>query len=303
MQLSLTVQRSLWGVAGCLSVVTPFAAQEAIAVESTNPIALDFNADLPRPEVQTSAREIERSATGQIRQRSDRPDQSATLNDSAQESETLERCILPLLNDPVFWGQENSLVAIAIGHAEGTRTVHGSRTDAYYGHTDPGNGVWNLGTFSYQHEAVDAADADCRQLARLWNHLHTLQQQANEHDLELSRSALLNGLDLATQAPRAALSTVGYIQLLREAYDMGLRGNDAILWARVYSFRDPETQDWDAPGLGNTLANIEADQARRMDAIAQVVLARNLDPNNDRDVITQLPESSSPFSDILEFPG
>ena len=71
------------------------------------------------------------------------------------------------LDDWIFADGTESLVARTVGSAEGTRHWNGQRTRAYYGHTDPGNGVWNLGTFSYQHEAHDPADADEKQLLRL----------------------------------------------------------------------------------------------------------------------------------------
>lgn len=173
--------------------------------------------------------------------------------------------------DALFQGGENSLVARAIGSAEGTRTPEGGRTPAYGGHTDPGNGVWNLGTFSYQHGARSPEEADAKQLQRLQSQAETLTRQAEERGLSLTLEEKLNALDLANQSPRAALSTGGYMDRLREAYDMGLRGTDAILWARTRSFLDPDTRQWNAPGLGNTVEGITADQERRMNAIARAI--------------------------------
>jgi hypothetical protein len=51
-------------------------------------------------------------------------------------SPSLESLLLKTLE-----GGSNSLVAIAIGTAEGTRTPIGSYTGAWWGHTDPGNGA------------------------------------------------------------------------------------------------------------------------------------------------------------------
>ena len=68
--------------------------------------------------------------------------------------------------DAVFEGGTDSLVARAVGSAEGTRTPTGAFNPAYNGHTDPGNGVWNMGTFSYQHGAKTPAEADQKQLQR-----------------------------------------------------------------------------------------------------------------------------------------
>ena len=65
--------------------------------------------------------------------------------------------------ETLFHGGSNSLVARAVGNAEGTRTPDGGYTAAYYGHVDPGNHKWNLGSFSYQHGAKSPADADAKQ--------------------------------------------------------------------------------------------------------------------------------------------
>ncbi|MGP1384742.1 MAG: hypothetical protein ACTS2F_14350 [Thainema sp.] len=173
--------------------------------------------------------------------------------------------------DQLFAGKADSLVARAIGHAEGTRTISGEHTPAYYGHNDPGNGKWNLGSFSYQHGASSPEVADELQLQRLQEQYQTLQQQAQQLKLDLSLAEDLNGLDLANQAPRAALGEAGYLARLAEAQTMGLRGSDAILWARTRAFLDPDTQQWNAPGLGNTLTGISRDQERRMTAIQQIL--------------------------------
>ncbi|NEP17959.1 MAG: hypothetical protein F6J97_13810 [Leptolyngbya sp. SIO4C1] len=170
--------------------------------------------------------------------------------------------------DWLFAGGADSLVARAVGSAEGTRTAEGGYTWAYYGHLDPGNGVWNLGSFSYQHGASSPAAADAQQLARLQRQSQQLADQAAQQGLELSTLEKLNGIDLANQSPKAALERGGYIERLAEAQQQGMAGTDAILWARIYAYLDPETHRWDAPGLGNTLQGIRHDQARRLRAIS-----------------------------------
>lgn len=180
-----------------------------------------------------------------------------------------------------FEGESESLVAVAIGHAEGTRTPEGDRTPAYYGHADPGNGRWNLGSFSYQHcpehtpPCTTPAAADRHQIQRLRHQSFLIQQQAHTLGLDLSAEELLNGLDLANQAPAAALDR-GYLHWLKEARQAGMTGQEAILWARVRSFLDPDTQRWNAPGLGNNIDYITADQSRRMEAIARVMETHGL---------------------------
>ncbi len=178
---------------------------------------------------------------------------------------------VPLSETGIFQGGPNSLVARAVGSAEGTRRPDGSKNPAYYGHRDPGNAKWNLGSFSYQHAARSPEDADQRQLNRLQTQDKMLQQKAAAQGLSLTLEERMNGLDLANQAPLAALDRGGYIDRLKEARDRGLRGNEAILVARVNSYREPSTNLWDAPGLGNNEADIRHDQARRMDAVADAL--------------------------------
>jgi hypothetical protein len=178
----------------------------------------------------------------------------------------------------LFEGGSDSLVARAVGSAEGTRTPDGHRNPAYYGHVDPGNGVWNLGSFSYQHGASSPEEADAKQLARLRQQAQVLQQKAIARNLELTLEERLNGIDLANQAPMAALGRGGYIDWLDQAHEMGMRGSEAVLWARTRSFLDPDTSKWDAPGLGNNLHRISSDQERRLLAIARAIEADRFRP-------------------------
>lgn len=169
----------------------------------------------------------------------------------------------------IYEGGSDSLVARVIGSAEGTRTTSGSPTRAYYGHTDPGNGVWNMGTFSYQHGASSPQEADNKQLKRLAVQGKTIANQANRVALTMTLGEMLNGLDLANQSPRAALERGGYVDRLVQARKQGMENSDAIIWARTYSYLNPDTQRWNAPGLGNTLHSIQRDQHRRHDAVAK----------------------------------
>ncbi|HIK46929.1 MAG TPA: hypothetical protein IGR64_18980, partial [Leptolyngbyaceae cyanobacterium M65_K2018_010] len=171
----------------------------------------------------------------------------------------------------LFEGEVNSLVARAVGSAEGTRTPTGDLTPAYYGHVDPGNQVWNMGTFSYQHGAKSAAEADQKQLKRLQSQSRILQQRALKQGLTLTLEETLNGIDLANQSPLAAIGRVGYIERLAEAKRMGYEGTEAIVVARTRSYINPDTQQWNAPGLGNTEAGISRDQRRRASQIARAI--------------------------------
>jgi len=185
----------------------------------------------------------------------------------------------PPPSPPLFHGDAESLVARTVGHAEGTRTAEGDRTPAYDGHTDPGNGVWNQGSFSFQHcgdpayPCATPEDADRHQLQRLSAQAAQLRQRAISAQISLTLEAELNGIDLANQAPVAALGTPGYVEWLKVAQENGLTGKEAIVWARVSSFWDSAIANWNAPGLGNTAARIEQDQRRRVDAIARALAA------------------------------
>ncbi|WP_008317872.1 hypothetical protein [Leptolyngbya sp. PCC 6406] len=179
----------------------------------------------------------------------------------------------PPMSFPVavlFAGGSESLVARAVGSAEGTRTAEGHRTPAYFGHVDPGNQVWNLGSFSYQHGAQTPEEADQRQLDRLQHQTQVLRHQAAAKGLTLSVLEILNGIDLANQAPLAALDR-GYIDWLDQARRLNLGEAEGILWARSRAFLDPDTGRWNAPGLGNSVESISQDQERRQQAIASAL--------------------------------
>ncbi|WP_421654701.1 hypothetical protein [Leptothermofonsia sp. ETS-13] len=184
-----------------------------------------------------------------------------------------------IVADPalLFANGSESLIARTIGHAEGTRAPDGTRTPAYFGHTDSGNGVWNLGSFSFQHcrelryRCSTPEQADAFQLQRLKTQADYLRQRSLTLNLKINLEEELNAIDLANQAPLAALGKPGYPDYLQQAKNRGKKGQDAILEARVWSFWNPETKRWDAPGLGNTEASIRHDQKRRMLAIARVL--------------------------------
>ncbi len=204
----------------------------------------------------------------------------------------------PLLS--LFDGDSDSLVAWAVGSAEGTRTPNGTINPAYFGHTDPGNRVWNMGTFSYQHGASTPTEADQKQLARLKNQGDVLRQRALKHGLNLTLEETLNGLDLANQSPLASIGRVGYIERLVEAKANGYEGAEAILVARTRSYINPNTGRWNAPGLGNTEPSIRRDQKRRADAVAKAIAAYEAkDPNLQPQAWTLTPSAQPETPETL----
>ena len=80
----------------------------------------------------------------------------------------------------------------------------------------------------------------------------------------------LNGIDLANQAPLAALDR-GYVYWLSVARQLDLSEDERIIWARTRAFIDPDRVKWNAPGLGNSLDTIERDQRRRYGQIKKAL--------------------------------
>jgi hypothetical protein len=200
--------------------------------------------------------------------------------------------------DPWWDSGSESPLAIALGNAEGTRRPDGGKNPAYYWHIDPGNGADNFGTFSYQHllpsekAAVVAAKtaiekreasaanglpdiADRRQLVRIRKFHDRLRQEAIEKGIGLNDAELIAGLDLANQAPLAALNSMGYLDRLVQMRQLPLSPEERIIEARVWSYWHPRRKTWDAPGLGNTYDRIRHDQQRRQQAIDRVLGVQN----------------------------
>jgi hypothetical protein len=216
--------------------------------------------------------------------------------------------------DRLFAGNSDSIVARTVGAAEGTRTPDGGHTSLYEGHTDPGNGVWNRGTFSYQfgnQENLSAQEADRRQIAKIKRiHDSVMMAKAKQKGLTpLTASEQINGIDMINQAPLAVTEDGGYIERLAEAKkEKGLKGEDAILEARVNAFWDPQRNGWDAPGLRayddmGKETSIRHDQQRRMGMISEALesyeqqhgaIAQRSSTPSDQAVTASVPRSQSP---------
>ena len=147
----------------------------------------------------------------------------------------------------------------AIGAAEGTRDSNCQPNEYYSGHTDPGNGKENIGTFSYQHGASSPEDADRRQLVRLRGAEKIIQQQAEaKFDRPLSKAATATALDLWNQSPEAGED---FVRQLPSATPT----TEQLIAARSAAYVNPQTGELDAPGLGDASA-VEADQRRRTES-------------------------------------
>jgi|GEM_PF-5966395 len=198
-----------------------------------------------------------------------------------------------------WWDQgADSPLAIAIGMAEGTRQLDGTKNPAYYWHTDPGNRANNFGTFSYQHlspneiQAVKTAReasekqkisaqldlptvADQRQLKKLRRFEKELLNMAQAKGITLNQEELINGLDLANQSEAAAFSHWGFIDRLAQKRQSVKDPAEQLIEARVWSYWSPKRNQWNAPGLGNKYPSIRRDQERRQKAIRLTLFVQN----------------------------
>lgn len=132
-----------------------------------------------------------------------------------------------------------ALGAVVIGQAEGTRTPDGGFRAGYYGHTDPGNGVANRGSFSLQNAGtLTPNQADARQLARLSQQIPAFETAARAANLDPNNAALATAyLDLYNQSPTAAARFVDQLDYLSTN---GIT-TDSLVELRVRSFVNHET--------------------------------------------------------------
>lgn len=185
--------------------------------------------------------------------------------------------------------------AIVIGNAEGTRTPDGGTTAAFGGHVDPGNAASNLGSFSYQHGAASAAEADRLQLQRLVGQRPAYEAAARAAGLDPQDARLATAyFDLYNQSPTAAARFLDQMpRLAGEALTP-----ERMTQARVDAFVNPDTGQRFTNPNGNLAgggfatiarnrlgrepteaevqATIRADQGRRTQAMERALDAQGL---------------------------
>jgi hypothetical protein len=201
-----------------------------------------------------------------------------------------------------LFANNSSVGVLAICTAEGNCGLDGSKTILYSGHIDPGNGVENRGWCSDQGRGgINLNNADALCLTRTRSRIPRLVRklQAAGINPEQNVEVFINSLDQWNQAsPRVSDN---FALRYADALKKGLKGKEAILWARVEAFRksDGELEAGNSRvGLFSICANpkntyyttrlqqyqiwserwrwncIALDQRRRLEAINQV-LARN----------------------------
>lgn len=171
---------------------------------------------------------------------------------------------IPSFKEHKLFANPDSLGAIALGIAEGTRTTDGGFTSKYFGHTDYGNGRNNLGTFSYQHTASSPLEADLKQLKNLQDWADQMQEDAKKYQVKWGLFEFLAGVDLFNQAPAAGKY---YVKHLKKCQTQDKLGEDAILCARLQAYHNPRTGELEAAGFNNDIEHLELDQKRRIRAI------------------------------------
>lgn len=178
-----------------------------------------------------------------------------------------------------LWGNTAKHVLFrVVGAAEGTVSVDGVPTQNYFGHTDPGNDVWNRGAYSYQFgnaENLTPEQANERQANKIKRYNDGLVAQFKN---ELTELEYLHALDLINQAPLCVgyesntglkLSDGNYFERLKEAKAKGLTGEAAIIEARVNSFINPSTGRFETTFVSEYWLRV--DQTRRTKMIGQAL--------------------------------
>lgn len=168
--------------------------------------------------------------------------------------------------------------AIAIGHAEGTLNQDGSPTWAYYSHFDPANKVVNKGFASWQATPVKTAkEADQKAIARIKTQCVPYTVKSFQaQNLPLTPRLLVESCDIWIQAPRAAVDFAwNYKQCQRD----GRTAETALLCARIRNYIDPVTGRFDVAAIFKQPATLEADQKRRMSAIARTLKRFRISPS------------------------
>ena len=174
----------------------------------------------------------------------------------------------PTTPAPLAINNDHHPLFVLIGVNEGTRTNDGGYTQAYYGHTDPGDGARNIGTVSDSPVRNGQPNGTPQQSDRRWAGILTgvaTKIAPYMAKLGLSESTvgyqriLFNVLDLYVQAPAAVPD---FIKKIQQIISSGM-SIEAIAKARADSFFDPATGRLDASGFGNSYSRLLADQRAR----------------------------------------
>lgn len=166
---------------------------------------------------------------------------------------------------------------IAICAAEGNCQVNGAYTRLIHGHLDPATRRLNQGFCSNHGRGGTLSQANQWCLRRLRQQLVEMEEtflklgMVPEQDVE----GLINGVDLWNQSPKRGMR---FPSLYASALEKGLSDMEAILWARVETFRDgagyAQNNLAKPPICGSRQSAkfcVTRDQKRRVNAISSVL--------------------------------
>lgn len=173
-------------------------------------------------------------------------------------------------------------IYLAIGLAEGTLNKNGSPNSAWYSHGDPGNGKLNKGFGSYQvyqdprGASLTPEQADRIQANRLAGEWPTIDQALTRAGIPAGPVRDLvaaNALDAWNQAPATHGGVYGLLNPsrlaeLKQDLASGKNPTEAIVDWRANGYRR-DNGTLDAPGLGNSMDRVVADQRRRAEAVGE----------------------------------
>ncbi len=170
-----------------------------------------------------------------------------------------------------------SLLVLAIGHAEGTIDIQGNRTQAYYGHGD--SGLKNVGVFS----CVSCGNRSPEQADQFY--LEKNVQPLRARFESAARAALLPAdhpmlaaafFTLLVQSPEAATDRKGFLERMAGLKMTGITFEN-LLQTSVDSYRDPDTNRFeDVARFNNDEGRIRADQKRRLTQVENFLRNRGV---------------------------
>lgn len=217
----------------------------------------------------------------------------------------------------------NAKFAILIGNAEGNRTSNGGFTRNYYGHPDPGDGKWNIGSFSYSNArggkfASSPEEADKIQLQKLYKTKPAYEAAMKKAGLDPNNALLAaTYFDAFNQSERAASKMLepanlaylqkngvsietmkewragGYINLETNQRWLQNGGKVGGGLARIANGRTQKKYGRNATEA-EILQTIRADQSRRINEM--------LKPMQDTGLISKTTKATAPTAPTIEKP-
>jgi murein DD-endopeptidase MepM/ murein hydrolase activator NlpD len=286
-------------IAGLLSLERPKATGEIhssakVALEPELSAANSKRMAIPTPALLASYSQLQE----QPQTAPNNAEQSAQAASPADKQLRAPRATEPVIPPAELFATPVSLGMLAVGQAEGNYrvfreegTLYVEQTSLYFGHTDPGNFATNYGPCSDQGRSrgnIALAEQICLERSRRQLPVNIADLKAVGIDPNRDPEALINAADLYNQA--SEIHSRRFPQALAMARQGGLKGVEAIAWARTASFYLNDAGELDlerganrAGGLLGICARenrpvtewecVHHDQMRRTRAIASTIEA------------------------------